>query len=181
MTRRSFVVLLAIFVSSLSLEAGSEPFRAKRGMVVSQSDIASQIGFQVIRDGGNAVDAAVAVGFALAVTYPRAGNIGGSAVPSYLSEIENGDSTTETFVAIKAGIGNWRWAGVPFFLRTGTHLAQKATEVTLKRRQAPCDGRTGSVRVTSVPRPSADSTRRLPPTNSARSRMFSRPRLPRWP
>ena len=77
MTRRSFVVLLAIFVSSLSLEAGSAPFRAKRGMVVSQSDIASQIGFQVIRDGGNAVDAAVATAFALAVTHPAAGNIGG--------------------------------------------------------------------------------------------------------
>ncbi len=77
MTRRFFLVLLAVVISSLSLEAGSAPFRAKRGMVVSQSDIASQIGFQVIRDGGNAVDAAVATAFALAVTHPTAGNIGG--------------------------------------------------------------------------------------------------------
>jgi gamma-glutamyltranspeptidase/glutathione hydrolase len=77
MTRRTFVILVAFVISSLSLDAGSAPFRAKRGMVVSQSDIASQIGFRVIRDGGNAVDAAVATAFALAVTHPTAGNIGG--------------------------------------------------------------------------------------------------------
>jgi gamma-glutamyltranspeptidase / glutathione hydrolase len=77
MQRRTFLILLAFVISSLSLDAGSAPFRAKRGMVVSQSDIASEIGFQVIRDGGNAVDAAVATAFALAVTHPTAGNIGG--------------------------------------------------------------------------------------------------------
>jgi gamma-glutamyltranspeptidase/glutathione hydrolase len=48
-----------------------------RGMVASQEKIATQIGVDVLRAGGNAVDAAVAVGFAMAVTYPRAGNIGG--------------------------------------------------------------------------------------------------------
>jgi gamma-glutamyltranspeptidase/glutathione hydrolase len=47
-------------------------------MVVSQSELASQIGADILRDGGNAVDSAVAVGFALAVTLPRAGNLGGS-------------------------------------------------------------------------------------------------------
>lgn len=77
MIRRTVLILLAVLISSLSLEAGSAPFRAKRGMVVSQSNIASQVGFQVIRDGGNAVDAAVATAFALAVTHPTAGNIGG--------------------------------------------------------------------------------------------------------
>ncbi len=46
-------------------------------MVSSRSDIASEIGMQIIQDGGNAIDAAVAVGFALAVAYPSAGNIGG--------------------------------------------------------------------------------------------------------
>jgi gamma-glutamyltranspeptidase/glutathione hydrolase len=46
-------------------------------MVITQSDIASQIGFQVIKNGGNAIDAAVATGFAMAVTHPTAGNIGG--------------------------------------------------------------------------------------------------------
>jgi gamma-glutamyltranspeptidase/glutathione hydrolase len=77
MTRRTFVLAVALVISSLSLDAGSAPFRAKRGMVVSQSDIASQIGFGVIRDGGNAIDAAVATAFAMAVTHPTAGNIGG--------------------------------------------------------------------------------------------------------
>ncbi len=53
------------------------PVVGTRGMVVSQNAIASDVGAQILRDGGNAVDAAVAVGFALAVTLPRAGNIGG--------------------------------------------------------------------------------------------------------
>jgi gamma-glutamyltranspeptidase/glutathione hydrolase len=77
MTRRAFLILVALVISSLTLQAGNTPTRAKRGLVVSQSDIASQIGFQVIRDGGNAVDAAVATAFAMAVTHPTAGNIGG--------------------------------------------------------------------------------------------------------
>src|SRR5712672_2374817 len=47
------------------------------GMVVAQEKLAAQIGADILRQGGNAVDAAVAVGFAMAVTYPRAGNIGG--------------------------------------------------------------------------------------------------------
>ena len=51
--------------------------RAPRGIVVSASALASDIGAAVLRDGGNAVDAAIATGFALAVTYPTAGNIGG--------------------------------------------------------------------------------------------------------
>jgi gamma-glutamyltranspeptidase/glutathione hydrolase len=50
---------------------------AEHGMVVAQEKIAAQIGADVLRRGGNAIDAAVATGFALAVTYPRAGNIGG--------------------------------------------------------------------------------------------------------
>ena len=50
---------------------------AERGMVVAQETLAAQIGADILKQGGNAVDAAVATGFALAVTYPRAGNIGG--------------------------------------------------------------------------------------------------------
>jgi len=49
----------------------------EHGMVVAQEKIAARIGADVLRRGGNAIDAAVATGFALAVTYPRAGNIGG--------------------------------------------------------------------------------------------------------
>src|ERR1700726_1506830 len=50
---------------------------AEHGMVVAQEKIGARVGADILRQGGNAVDAAVATGFALAVTYPRAGNIGG--------------------------------------------------------------------------------------------------------
>jgi len=71
MTRRAFSLALAVHVaSSLSLQAGSAPARARSGMVVSQCDIASEVGWQVIKGGGNAVDAAVATALALAVTHP---------------------------------------------------------------------------------------------------------------
>src|ERR1700682_5670877 len=53
---------------------------AEHGMVVAQEKIAARIGADVLRRGGNAIDAAVATGFAMAVTYPRAGNIGGGGV-----------------------------------------------------------------------------------------------------
>jgi gamma-glutamyltranspeptidase/glutathione hydrolase len=55
----------------------AKPVVAKNGMVTSQDAIATRIGVEVLQKGGNAVDAAVAVGFALAVTHPRAGNLGG--------------------------------------------------------------------------------------------------------
>jgi len=47
------------------------------------------------------------------------------------------DSTTETYVALKLMIDNWRWAGVPFYLRTGKALKSKRTEVAIKFKQAP--------------------------------------------
>ncbi|HVR38827.1 MAG TPA: gamma-glutamyltransferase [Thermoanaerobaculia bacterium] len=71
---------LACFLSLLAfplLAATKEPLRARHVMVASTSPIASQIGADVMRKGGNAVDAAVAVSFALAVTWPSAGNLGG--------------------------------------------------------------------------------------------------------
>ncbi|KAB2843676.1 MAG: gamma-glutamyltransferase, partial [Melioribacteraceae bacterium] len=54
-----------------------EPASGKKGMVVSENEVASRVGFEILKNGGSAIDAAVAVGFALAVTYPEAGNIGG--------------------------------------------------------------------------------------------------------
>ena len=61
----------------LNYQAIHKPVTGERGMVVSQNQMASEVGAQVLRDGGNAVDAAVATAFVLAVTLPRAGNIGG--------------------------------------------------------------------------------------------------------
>ncbi|KRD49520.1 MULTISPECIES: gamma-glutamyltransferase [unclassified Ensifer] len=57
--------------------ASPEPVKAEHGMVVTAQHLASDVGVAVLKSGGNAVDAAVAVGYALAVTYPTAGNIGG--------------------------------------------------------------------------------------------------------
>ncbi|HEY6227578.1 MAG TPA: gamma-glutamyltransferase, partial [Verrucomicrobiae bacterium] len=67
---------LLILVVSLSAIA-AEPIRAKHGMVVSSHALASEVGVDVLRSGGNAVDAAIATGLALAVVHPSAGNIGG--------------------------------------------------------------------------------------------------------
>ena len=78
MTRRILTTTLAVVaIATLTLQAGSTPARARLGMVITQNDVASQVGFTVIKNGGNAIDAAVATAFALAVTHPTAGNIGG--------------------------------------------------------------------------------------------------------
>jgi gamma-glutamyltranspeptidase/glutathione hydrolase len=76
-----------------AVEAASRaPVRAKHGMVASVSEIASQIGVDVLKRGGNAVDAAVAVGLALAVVWPSAGNIGGGGF--MVMRLANGKTTS---------------------------------------------------------------------------------------
>ena len=65
-----------------------------------------------------------------------AGAISGQAVPAYAEELGKA-SDTETFVAIKAHIDNWRWKGVPFYLRTGKRLPRRTTEIVVQFRQVP--------------------------------------------
>ncbi len=66
----------------------------------------------------------------------RAGAAAGGPVAGYREEV-GGASATETFVALRAGIANWRWAGVPFFLRTGKRLPQRLSEIVVAFRAVP--------------------------------------------
>src|SRR6478736_1537991 len=66
----------------------------------------------------------------------RGGAVGGSIVPGYDEELKR-DSSTETFVALKAHFDNWRWQGVPFYLRTGKRLPERVTEIVVQFRCVP--------------------------------------------
>jgi glucose-6-phosphate 1-dehydrogenase len=66
----------------------------------------------------------------------RAGAIAGEAVPGYDDELGK-DSATETFVAIKAHLDNWRWKGVPFYLRTGKRMPERRTEIVVQFKRVP--------------------------------------------
>jgi gamma-glutamyltranspeptidase/glutathione hydrolase len=108
---------------------GTEPVRAKHGMVVAQEPLAADVGVSILKSGGNAVDAAVAVGFALAVTHPVAGNLGGGGF--MLVRLAGGQSafldfreeapqkaTRDMYVGpdgnpTKDSIFGWRSSGVP--------------------------------------------------------------------
>jgi len=64
------------------------------------------------------------------------GAVGGKVVPGYIEELGR-TSRTETFVAMRAHIDNWRWSGVPFYLRTGKRMPRRATEIHLQFRAVP--------------------------------------------
>ena len=96
--RRLFVATLStvLVLGSLSLDAAtSHPVRGESGVVSSSSAIASEVGVEILKQGGNAVDAAIATAFTMAVTWPSAGNIGGGGFLIYHGA--DGESTAFDF------------------------------------------------------------------------------------
>ena len=91
---QAFLFLTVALFSGVELSslwgASKAPVRSKQGMVASTEKVASQVGIDTLKKGGNAVDAAVAVGFALAVTHPSAGNLGGGGF--MMIRFANGDT-----------------------------------------------------------------------------------------
>ena len=75
--RQTLLLSALAFAFNAALAASQAPVAAENGMVVTAQHLATRVGVDVLKDGGNAVDAAVAVGYALAVVYPAAGNLGG--------------------------------------------------------------------------------------------------------
>ena len=93
--RAGLVVALAFHLTGTwaAVAASQTPARGRQGMVVSASPLATDVGVRILQQGGNAIDAAVAVGFALAVTYPTAGNLGGGGF-MVIHDAKNRKSTT---------------------------------------------------------------------------------------
>src|SRR5438105_5069169 len=130
---------LLLFAVTLPMWA-AQPVRARHGMVVTRERHATEVGLNVLQSGGNAIDAAVAVGFALAVTHPSAGNIGGGGF--MLVRLADGRTTFIDFrekapakssrdmyldekgKLTKDSLVGWRAAGVPGSVR-GLELAHK--------------------------------------------------------
>ena len=96
--------------------------QAKNGMVVAAEPIAARAGAEILKSGGNAIDAAVAVGFALAVTYPQAGNIGGGGF--MVIRLADGRTTTIDYRE-KAPLKAWKDM---FLDDKGNYLPQKSRE-----------------------------------------------------
>src|SRR5271170_919607 len=131
------LVIFALIVPSLDAR---QPVYARKAMVVAQEDLATEVGVSVLRSGGNAVDAAVAVGFALAVTHPYAGNIGGGGLMlirmadgrvTFIDFREKAPSaaTHDMYLNVSGvptadSVVGWRAAGVPGTVR-GFELANK--------------------------------------------------------
>src|SRR5437016_6113311 len=137
---RRIVTGFLLLVLIVPASAARQPVRARHGMVVAMESIAADVGVSVLQKGGNAVDAAIAVGFALAVTHPFAGNLGGGGF--MLIRLADGRTTFIDFREkaprkathdmyldtsgnpSKDSLLGWRAAGVPGSVR-GFELALK--------------------------------------------------------
>ncbi len=95
MTKQKLILCFTLILGVLFTQQTKAQTHASNGMVVSTSDIASQIGVDILKQGGNAIDASIATAFALAVTHPPAGNIGGGGFIVFLDS--EGTSTTIDF------------------------------------------------------------------------------------
>ncbi len=137
---QTLVALVALALTAVVPAPAREPVRARHAMVVAQEPLATDVGVAVLKSGGNAVDAAVATAFALAVTHPFAGNIGGGGFA--LIRLADGRATFIDFREAAPGAAShdmyldasghptrdslvgWRAAGVPGTVR-GLELAHQ--------------------------------------------------------
>jgi gamma-glutamyltranspeptidase/glutathione hydrolase len=153
--RRSLTVILCGLVVALSvpLNAVRQPLRARHGMAVAMESQAADVGIAVLQKGGNAVDAAVAMGFAMAATHPFAGNLGGGGF--MLIRFADGRSTFIDFreqapgkasrnmyldaagKLTKDSIEGWRSSGVPGTVRGFEMATSKYGKRTWAENMAP--------------------------------------------
>src|SRR5476649_2875461 len=103
---RSLIATALVLTYTCSYAASQAPVAAENGMVVTAQHLATHVGVDVLKDGGNAIDAAVAVGYALSVVYPAAGNLGGGGFMTI--ELADGRKTFLDFreMAPKAATAN---------------------------------------------------------------------------